>query len=116
MNRHTFERIVDEALEEIPEEILERIDNVAVVVADRPPRDIDPEGTLLGLYEGVSLKDRGIDYTAVLPDTITIYREPHVALGLDETGLRAEIRKTVLHEIAHHLGIDERRLHELGWD
>ena len=67
------------------------------------------------MYEGVSLLDRG-DYWGALPDQITVFRLPHLELGLGEAELVAEIRKTVLHELAHHLGIDDRRLHELGWD
>ena len=117
MNRQKFEELVDEALEEIPEEFLAQIDNLVVMVEDRPTPDQDPDGDgLLGLYEGVSLAERGIDYYGVMPDQITIFREPHLALGLSRNALRTEIRKTVLHEIAHHLGIDDDRLHQLGWD
>lgn len=117
MNRQKFEALVDEALEEIPKEFLAQIDNLVVVVEDRPTPDQDPDADgLLGLYEGVSLAERGIDYYGVMPDQITIFREPHLALGLSRNALRTEIRKTVLHEIAHHLGIDDARLHQLGWD
>ena len=110
---HEFERIVDAALDEIPDDILNQIENLAVVVEERPTGDDD---SLLGLYEGVSLAERGNDYTGYLPDKITIYRQPHLRLGLSPLETRSEIRKTVLHEVAHHLGFDERRLHELGWD
>ncbi|HEC10738.1 MAG TPA: metallopeptidase family protein [Acidimicrobiales bacterium] len=117
MDRRSFERLVDEALAELPAWVVERIDNLYVEVRDRPPKDLDPTGEeLLGYYEGVSLADRGVDYFGVAPDRILVFRLPHLALGLDEEDLRAEIRKTVLHEIAHHLGIDDARLHELGWD
>jgi len=117
MNRQQFEALVDEALEEIPVEFLSRIDNLVVIVEDRPTPEQDPDGEgLLGLYEGVSLAERGIDYYGVMPDQITVFREPHLALGLSRNDLVKEIRKTVLHEIAHHLGIDDARLHELGWD
>ena len=117
MNRETFEELVDEALGEIPEEFLSQIDNLVVLVEDRPSQEQDPHGEgLLGLYEGISLADRGIDYYGVMPDQITVFREPHLELGLRRTELVAEIRRTVLHEIAHHLGIDDERLHELGWD
>jgi predicted Zn-dependent protease with MMP-like domain len=117
MNRSDFEKLVDEALDELPSWVSERIDNLVVIVEDRPTpeQDISGEG-LLGLYEGVSLAERGIDYFGVMPDQITIFREAHLELGLDRDALRSEIRTTVLHEIAHHLGIDDRRLHELGWD
>jgi len=111
-----FESLVDAALDELPAQITDRIDNVLVVVEDRPSSEQDPAGDgLLGLYEGVSLLERGIDYAGVMPDRITIFMEPHLAMGLRGTALRAEIRKTVLHEIAHHLGIDEARLHNIGW-
>lgn len=117
VNRSQFEQLVDKALEEIPEEFLAQIDNLVVVVEDRPTPDQDPHGEgLLGLYEGISLAERGIDYYGVLPDQITIFREPHLDLGLSRGELRTEIRRTVLHEIAHHLGIDDQRLHELGWE
>jgi len=113
VNRREFERIVDAALDEIPRDILARVDNLVVVVEDAPASDQDPD--LLGLYEGVPLEGRG-DYWGALPDQITIFRTPHLSLGLPPDQLRAEIRRTVLHEIAHHLGIDDARLLELGWD
>jgi predicted Zn-dependent protease with MMP-like domain len=113
VNRSEFERVVDAALDEIPREILDKIDNLVVVVEDAPAPGQDPD--LLGLYEGVALNERG-DYWGALPDQITVFRRPHLALGLSRNELEAEIRRTVLHEIAHHLGIDDERLHELGWD
>ena len=117
MNREEFETLVDQALEEIPAEFLSRIDNLVVVVEDRPTPEQDPQNEgLLGLYEGVSLAERGIDYYGVMPDQITVFREPHLSLGLRRSELVTEIRRTVLHEVAHHLGIDDDRLHELGWD
>ena len=117
MRRREFERVVDEALESLPEWVLDRLENIHVVVEDWPSRDQDPERTgLLGIYEGVSLLERGIDYSGFLPDRIVVFMGPHLQLGLDREGLRSEIRTTVLHEIAHHLGIDDERLHELGWD
>ncbi len=116
MTPSEFDRIVDEALEELPEWVLERIDNLVVETAARPSAEQDPTGDgLLGLYEGISLLERGIDYFGTMPDTITVFREPHLEMGLSRDELRAEIRKTVLHEIGHHLGIDDARLHELGW-
>src|SRR5680860_550498 len=101
MSRAEFENVVDAALDEIPEDILAQIENLAVVVEERPPGN---ESGLLGLYEGVSLAERGIDYTGYLPDKITIFRISHLQLGLSRSHLEAEIRKTVLHEVAHHLG------------
>jgi predicted Zn-dependent protease with MMP-like domain len=116
MTMAEFERVVDDVFDSLPEWVLDRIDNLAVVVAEHPTRQQDPEGHgLFGLYEGVSLLDRGNDYYAAMPDTITIFRRSHLALGLPDDELRDEIRRTVLHELGHHLGIDDDRLHEIGW-
>lgn len=117
MNRRAFEKLVDRALENLPEWVVDLLDNVVVVVEDRPTADQDPRGEgLLGIYEGVSQYDRGFDYTMALPDRIVIFRHAHLDLGLSEPDLVHEVRTTVLHEIAHHFGIDDDRLHELGWD
>ncbi|MCY3538841.1 MAG: metallopeptidase family protein [bacterium] len=97
---------------ELPEDIAARLDNLRVVIEDRNPDDLDA----LGLYEGVSLLDRGWDYAGVLPDCITIYIDPHLELGLNREETIEEVRRTVLHEIGHHLGIDDRRLTQIGWD
>ncbi|MFO7299979.1 MAG: metallopeptidase family protein [Actinomycetes bacterium] len=112
MDLSEFEAVVDQTLEELPAWVLEKIDNLIVIVEEEP-EDGDPE--LLGLYDGVSLHER-VDYFGVMPDRIVIFRGPHLRLGLPPDELRAEIRKTVLHELAHHLGIDDHRLAELGWD
>jgi predicted Zn-dependent protease with MMP-like domain len=112
VRRHQFEHEVDRVLEALPEWVIDEIDNLVVVVEDQPSEE---QGDVLGIYEGVSLAERG-DYFGVLPDRIVIFYGPHIELGLDEGELRAEIRKTVLHELAHHLGIDDSRLTELGWD
>ncbi len=111
-----FEAVVDRVLDELPQWVVDRIDNLVVVVAEHPTQEQDPHGELLGLYEGVNLHDRSGDYFGVMPDQITIFRQPHLRLGLEGKALEAEIRKTVLHEVAHHVGIDDARLHELGWD
>jgi len=117
MKRRDFERIVDQVLDELPDWVLERVDNLHVVVEERPTAEQDPTGEgLLGIYEGVSLAERGLDYFGIMPDRIVIFRQPHLALGLSKSELRDEIRRTVLHEIAHHVGIDDQRLHDLGWD
>ncbi len=117
MDRNAFEALVDRALERLPAWVLDVLDNVIVVVEDRPTGEQDPSGEdILGIYEGVSLHDRGFDYTMALPDRIVIFRRPHLSLGLSVPELEQEVRATVLHEIAHHLGIDDDRLHELGWD
>lgn len=111
LGREDFEEIVDAALEELPDDIAARLDNVVVVVEERDPHG---EG-LLGFYHGIPLPDRGMNYAGVLPDRISIFMDTHLALGLGSEATREEIRRTVLHEIAHHLGIDDLRLHELGW-
>lgn len=112
MRRSEFESIVDRAIEQLPSWVLDEIDNLVVVVEEVPGPD---HGDLLGVYEGVSLSERG-DYSGVMPDRIVIFRQPHLDLGLESGALESEIRKTVLHELAHHLGIDDQRLTELGWD
>lgn len=112
MRRHEFEQVVDRVLEELPDWVVEKIDNLTVVVEEHPPAEL---GDVLGVYEGVALSERG-DYFGVMPDQIVIFRRPHLELNLDRAGLEVEIRKTVLHEVAHHLGIDDSRLTELGWD
>ena len=112
MTREEFEELVAEALDRIPPELTRLMDNVAVFVEDEPPAD-DPE--LLGLYEGTPLTDRGEWYAGVLPDRITIYRLPTLRICDTEDDVIDEVAITVVHEIAHHFGIDEHRLHELGW-
>ena len=117
MSRARFEELVDEALEELPRSVVEAVDNLHIVVEAEPTAEQDPEGEgLLGIYEGVSLLERGVDYSAFMPDRITVFMKPHLELGLPRDELREEIRRTVLHEVAHHLGISDDRLHELGWD
>lgn len=117
MSRAHFEGVVDRVLDELPDWVHAQIDNLVVVVEDWPTPEQDPQaGGLLGLYEGVSLLERSGDYWGALPDQITIFRLPHLELGLNRVELENEIRRTVLHEVAHHLGIDDARLHELGWD
>lgn len=112
MRRVDFEQVVDRALEDLPEWVFDKVENLHVVVEEHPPREL---GDVLGVYEGVALNERD-DYSGVLPDRIVIFRRPHLDLGLDTDELEAEIRKTVLHELGHHLGIDDDRLTELGWD
>jgi predicted Zn-dependent protease with MMP-like domain len=116
VKRAEFERIVDEALEDLPDWVVSAMDNIAVVVEDWPAPEQDPTGThLLGLYHGVNLHDRAGYYSGAMPDQITIFMGPHLALRLPPSRLRRQIRRTVLHEIGHHLGIDDERLHELGY-
>jgi len=111
MTRDRFEELVGDALDLIPKEFATAMDNVVVLVEDR-----DRENpTLLGLYHGVALTERTSQYGGVLPDRITIYREAILDICRDEQDVVEEVAITVVHEIAHHFGIDDERLHELGW-
>ncbi|GAA1310425.1 hypothetical protein GCM10009647_033370 [Streptomyces sanglieri] len=112
MTREEFEELVAEALDRIPPELTRLMDNVAVFVEDEPDPG-DPE--LLGLYEGTPLTDRGEWYAGVLPDRITIYRGPTLRMCESREDVVAETEITVVHEIAHHFGIDDARLHALGY-
>lgn len=112
MDRARFEELVGEALDEVPPELLDLMDNVVILVADDPP---DDEPDLLGVYEGYALTERGWDYSGVLPDRITIFRGPILRLCDSDEEVVDEVATTVVHEIAHHFGIDDARLHELGW-
>jgi predicted Zn-dependent protease with MMP-like domain len=105
-----FEEYVEEALGSLPPELSAELSNVEIVIEDEPP----PGRRLLGLYEGVPLTRRNTSYGAVLPDKITIYRGPLVRLyGPDPEQLRRQVRRVVLHEIAHHFGISDERLVEI---
>ncbi len=115
MKRRVFEQIVHDTLESLPDWVIDRISNLRVVVDEWPTEEQDPEGTLLGLYDGIPLHERGSDYVAELPDTVHIFRQPHLAMGLPEDELRAEIEKTVLHELAHYFGLDDDHLDDIGW-
>jgi predicted Zn-dependent protease with MMP-like domain len=112
MSRDRFEELVGEALDEVPPELLGVMNNVVILVEDNPPPE-DPH--LLGLYEGHALTHRGWDYSGVLPDRITIYRNPILHICDTDDDVVEEVAVTVVHEIAHHFGIDDERLHELGW-
>ena len=111
LDRKSFEALVEEALDQIPDELARLVRHVVVLVEDDPPPD-DPD--LLGVYDGVSLTERGSDHTG-LPDRITIFRRPLLEMCADAEELKREVRITVVHEVAHHFGIDDRRLHQLGY-
>jgi predicted Zn-dependent protease with MMP-like domain len=111
MTRDRFEELVGDALDLIPKEFAKAMDNVVVLVEDRDRGN----PTLLGLYHGVALTERTSHYGGVLPDRITIYREAILDICRDEQDVVEEVAITVVHEIAHHFGIDDDRLHELGW-
>jgi predicted Zn-dependent protease with MMP-like domain len=111
MDSQRFDELVSDALDLIPPQLAAVMDNVVVLVADRN----DEEDDLLGLYEGVALTERDSHYAGSLPDTITIYRDALLDICDDEDEVVEEVKITVVHEIAHHFGIDDDRLHELGW-
>ena len=113
MDLKRFEELVVEALDGLPAWVRDRLDNVEVMIEDHPP----PGEHLLGLYEGVPLTDRGIDYTWALPDRITLYHRPiERQAGGGEDAVRRVVAETVIHEVAHFFGITDERLHELGRD
>ena len=107
-----FEDAVGDALDEVPSELMALLDNVVFLVEDEPPAE-DPD--LLGIYDGTPLTERGDGWAGALPDRITIFRGPLSRMCEDREELLDEIAITVVHEIAHHFGIDDARLHELGW-
>ena len=107
-----FDALVEAALQEMPPELKAHMDNVAIFVEDDSPADEPP---LLGVYDGIALTERDNAYGFVPPDTITLFKHNLVAYALDDADLREQIYITIVHEIAHHYGIDDERLHELGW-
>ena len=111
MDPQRFDELVSDALDLIPSELTDAMDNVVILVAERHPEDDE----LLGLYEGVALTDRDSDYAGALPDAITIYRETLLEVCDSDDEVVEQVAITVIHEIAHHFGIDDDRLDELGW-
>lgn len=111
MSPERFEELVGDALDRIPQELTSAIDNVVILVE---PRNED-EPTLLGLYEGIALTERDSHYGGSLPDTVTVYRDAILEMCADEDEVVHEVAVTVIHEIAHYFGIEEDRLHQLGW-
>jgi predicted Zn-dependent protease with MMP-like domain len=116
-----FEDLVALALDDIPEPFASKLDNVQVTVADEPSADelaragVGRGSTLYGLYQGIPQTQRNANYSWVLPDKITIYRGPLVRASRDAEEVKQQVRTTVIHEIAHHFGISDARLDELGW-
>ena len=119
MDREKFEILVATAMSQLPEEFRIKLENVAVVVSDRPTRrqlvkmGLARGHTLLGLYEGVPLTRRGVSYGLVPPDKITIFRKPIEAQYRNEAEIAAEIERVVRHELAHHIGIGDGRLRQI---
>jgi len=113
MSPEEFDALVEEALDAIPDEIASLVRNVVVLVEDEPPED-EPDD-LLGLYDGVALTERDSSFSPDLPDRIFLFRGPLLDMCDDKDDLVDEIRITVVHEVAHHFGIDDDRLHDLGY-
>ena len=120
MDTQQFEQLVARAIENMPEEIRERLENIDIIVEDEPSREqlrrsgLSRKETLLGLYEGVPLTNRTHGYSYVMPDKITIFQRPIAASCRHENQVTSRIQQVVRHEIAHHFGIDDNRLEELG--
>jgi len=118
LTKEEFEKIVGEGVKAIPERFLQKLSNVAIVIeaeptpAQRKKLNIHPGFTLLGLYEGVPQARRGSNYSAVLPDKITIFQNPIEATARDETDIKEIVKNTVWHEIAHHFGMDEAEVRQ----
>lgn len=112
MDAVAFEALVVDELDRLPDDMVDGLDNVIFVVEDRPE---DGSLDLLGLYDGWALTERDRYGAGELPDRIIVYREPHLAACENENALRDEVHTTLVHEIAHFYGIDDDRLHELGW-
>ena len=111
VNNERFEELASEALDGLPASLSSQMDNVAIIVEDEAPGR-----NLFGLYEGVPLTRRGVlSYSGVMPDRITLYQKTICSRCESEDDVRAQIRKTVIHEVAHHFGISDPRLEELGW-
>ncbi|MCX6503142.1 MAG: metallopeptidase family protein [Microbacterium sp.] len=112
MDADTFESLVLAELDTLPDEMVDGLDNVVFVVEDRPE---DGSLDLFGVYDGWALTERDRYGMGELPDRIVVYREPHLHACDDAEALRTEVHTTLVHEIAHFYGIDDARLHELGW-
>ena len=112
LQKDAFDDLVSDALDAIPDQLARLMDNVVVLVEDEPPAD-DPD--LLGLYVGTPLTERGSEYTFHAPDQVFVFRGPLLRMCRDSEELAEEIEITVVHEIAHHFGIDDDQLHAWGW-
>ena len=117
MNHREFEAVVRQVMCRLPGWVRDALDNIEVLVVDEAEAHLgeDAQG-LLGLYVGLPLTERGVEYAGELPDVIYLFRLPHLELDLPPDELRDEIAKTLVHEIAHYFGLDDDRLEELGWD
>lgn len=114
-----FEELISQSMEELPKEYVERLDNVAITFADKPDAEqrkrlkLRCHESLYGLYEGIPRTERGAGYNLVLPDKITLFKQPMLGSVRTLTELKAQVKNTLWHEIAHHYGLGHRRIHEL---
>jgi predicted Zn-dependent protease with MMP-like domain len=116
MNLSEFEAVVGETMSGLPDWVQNALDNLEILVIEEADEYLDPDGEgLLGLYLGLPLPERGVEYAGELPDVIYIFRRPHLELGLPPDELRDEIARTLIHEVAHYFGIDDDHLDEIGW-
>jgi len=122
LSRQEFRRLVSEAIASLPPQVAERLQNVEVVVEDRPTREelavagVEPSETLFGLYTGTPLTERGSWYGLVLPDKIILYQRSIEEVCRTKREVREQIRTTLMHEIGHHFGLSEDELEEAGYD
>ncbi|MBM2832282.1 MAG: putative Zn-dependent protease, minimal metalloprotease (MMP)-like domain [Dehalococcoidia bacterium] len=117
MTREKFEELARRAVESLPEEFKLRLENVDILVEDRPT--VEQRGRrgseILGLYEGVPHTERGENYNLAMPDRITLFQKPIEAMCRSDEEIATEIERTIIHEVAHHFGIDDRQLKKMGW-
>jgi predicted Zn-dependent protease with MMP-like domain len=119
MQKEKFERLVEEALQQIPKKFKKYIDNLVVIIEDTAPEEVydstraSRNHSILGVYHGMPLKYRGPYYGNIPPDVITIYQKPIVQLCASEQEIKQKVREVVLHEIGHYFGLSERRLREI---
>ena len=117
MQREQFEQLVEQAVKDLPKFFQEKLENLAIVVEDVPPPDIQdkfPGSVILGLYQGIPLPDRSVFYSHPYPDVISIYQRNIEYMCRTEQEIVDQVKKTVMHEIGHYFGFDEAKLHELG--
>lgn len=122
LSDETFDHLISRAMDDLPQEYIKGLDNVAIVYADEPDEyqreksDLKEGSLLLGLYEGIPLTKRGAGYGFVLPDKITLFKRPIMAVVSNEKELYEQIKRTLWHEIAHYYGLDHDRIHQLEHD
>lgn len=119
INDEAFEKLISEVMDELPQQYIEGLKNLAIVYADEPDQaqradlSLRCDQTLFGLYQGIPRTQRGITYNMVLPDKITIFKKPMLTRSENMTDLRKHVKHTLWHEIAHHYGLDHDRIHAI---